>query len=486
MIELLGHGAAFLDFDQDGWLDVLLVGPRPVLYRNRGDGRFAAFDGGLERLPQAMYHGVAAGDVDNDGYPDLFISAFQGGVLLHNERGRGFRDITREQGLVGLTDWSTGASFADLDRDGRLDLILGSYVRYDRRHRVMCQTRGIPHECGPQFYSPQTPRVFRNTGRRLEDVTRAWGFDRSGGRNLGVVAVDLDEDGQLEVAFANDMSPGDLFVRKGARYENQGVVSGTAYRRDGTAHAGMGIDVGDYDRDARQDVVVTAFNWHGASLYRNAWGLIYKDEAYAAGVGAATWQYVGFGSLFVDLDNDTWLDLFIVNGHVFEEAAGIFPGLSFEEPSVLLYNHEGRFYEASSKLEGAAAAPILGRGLARGDYDNDGRIDLLVVNEQGQVQLLHNESSSRDHWLSIRLKDRNGRDGYGATVRAEVDGRVLVASCHADGSFLSASDPRIHLGLGRATGVSSLTVQWVSGRRERFGPLEVDRRIELVEGTGRL
>lgn len=487
--ETLGHGAAFLDFDRDGWVDVFLVGERPALFRNLKNGRFQRIDAGLDRLRPAPYVGVAVGDYDRDGYPDLMLTAFRGGTLLHNEKGRALRDVTREAGLSAtLSGWSTAASFADLDRDGLLDLIVARYIDYDPARRIMCVRNGTDNECGPVAYTPQKPLVYRNLGGgRFREVGKEWGFDASAGRTLAVVAADLDLDGQPEVVMANDLSPGDLFVRRPAevRFENQGVASGTAFNRLGQLRGGMGVDVGDYDQDGMLEIVEMGFSYQGANLFHRIGPHVYKDLASDKGVKVATFPWVSFGSLFLDLDNDGWLDLFITNGHIYKESPAAYNS-PFLQPLVLLYNYRGTFYNLPAKLTGRAAEPMLGRGLAAADYDQDGRLDLLVVDDSGHVVLLHNETRPAGHYLSLRLLDRHGQDAYGATLLAQVGGRTRVASCHADGSYISSSEPRIHLGLGAAAAPEvPVAVQWLSGRRERFGPLAADRRVELREGTGR-
>ncbi|MCS6914080.1 MAG: CRTAC1 family protein, partial [Myxococcota bacterium] len=445
-------------------------------------GRFVRH-AGLASLPPGDYFGVAVGDYDRDGYPDVYLSALSGGRLLHNEGGRRFRDVTQAAGVAEPGRWSSAVTWADLDRDGLLDLVVGHYVRYEVERRVLCQRHGIEFEC-PQSFPPDVPAAYRNLGDgRFADMTATWGLDRSGGRTLGIVTADLDGDGQVELVLANDMAPGDLFVRQGEAFENQGVASGTAYSR-GRLRSGMGVDVGDFDRDGRLDIVEMSFAWQGASLLRNIQGLLYRDVAFPTGVGEGTRRYVGFGSLFVDLDNDGWLDLFITNGQVYKNAEQLFPGTTFAEPSVLLYNHRGRYVDLSDRLVGRAREPIVGRGLAAGDYDRDGRLDLLVVDQMGQVQLLRNETHPVGHWLSVRLRDRAGVDVQGAQVWITIGSERRVAVAHNDGSYVSASEPRVHLGLGTARGVDELSVRWPSGRWERFGPLPADRRVDLREGEG--
>ncbi len=482
----VGYGAAFLDFDADGWEDILLVGPQPALFRNLHNGRFARISAGLNDLPKLNYLGIGVGDYDRDGFPDVFLSGYRGGVLLHNEHGKRLRDVTREAGIDVHGGWTSAVTFADLDRDGWPDLIVGHYLRFDPNRRRMCQRNGLSFDCGPGAYAGDQPQVFRNVRGHFQDLTKAWGFDASSGKNLGVTAVDLDGDGQVEVVFTNDLAPGNLFVRHGDRFEDQGIASGTAFNRQGLLRFGMGVTVADFDGDGKLDMAMTDFEYRGVSLFRNLGNLVFKDVSGERGVKAATYPWVGFGILFADLNNDGWLDLLVANGHILSNSEEVF-GTPYREPLQLLYNKQGQFSSMPDTLQGKAALRIVGRGMCMADYDHDGRLDILVVNDEGAPLLLHNESMSGNHYLSVRLRDRQGPtygEGQGATIFAEIAGKTHVVPCPAGGSYSSVSDSRIHVGLGLATEVSALTVQWPSGRRERFGPYSADGRIEIREGTG--
>ncbi len=483
----MGNGAAFLDFDGDGWVDVLLVGPQPQLYRNLRNGRFARVAAGLENLPKLQYMGVGVGDYDRDGFPDVFLSAYHGGVLLHNEHGQHLRDVTHNVGIDVHNGWTSAVAFADLDRDGWPDLIVGHFLVYERSKMRMCQRNGISFDCGPPAYAGERPQVFRNLGGRFQDMTHAWGFDASSGKNLAVSAVDLDGDGQVEVIMANDSAPGDLFRRKGDRFEDQGIASGTAFSPVGAIRAGMGVTVADFDHDGKLDLAMSDREYTGASLFHNIGKLLYKDVAGESGVKAATFPLVGWGILFADLENNGWPDLLVANGNINPDSQQAL-NQPFKQPLVLLYNREGKFFNLTGKLEGRAARPIMGRGMCLADYDHDGKLDVLVVDNVGTVMLLHNESPKTGHYLSVRLRDQEGEsfgEGTGATVFAEVGGQERVFPVAAGDSYISASESRVHIGLGTATLVPLLTVQWPSGRRERFGPFPADQRIEIREGTGK-
>ncbi len=489
-----GQGAAFVDLDADGWVDILLVGPRPQFFRNLHNGRFLKTAIGLADLPEISYMGVAVGDYDRDGFPDVFLSAFHGGVLLHNEHGKRLREVNQAAGIDVHAGWTSAVTFADLDHDGWPDLLVGHYLDYDRKKHKICQARGVDIECGPLAYGAEKPQVFRNLGGgHFQDFTKPWGFDSSSGKNLGVLVADLNGDGQVEVIFANDQAPGDLFVRKGPGFENRGVTSGTAFNRLGVVRAGMGIDVADYDHDGRLDLAFTGFIYQGANLLHNIGPLQYKDAAGDRGIKVATFPYVGFGILFADVDNDGWPELIMANGHVDAKAKEAFDS-ELKQPLQIMYNQEGMFYDISKKLD-EKTAHILGRGLAAADYDHDGRVDLLVVDGDGATLLLHNETEHPGHYLSIGLKEQPdpvgspGRSlatgvGIGATITARIGGQSRVFALVAGGTYLSVSESRVHMGLGKETSVPEVVVGWPSGRHERFGPFSADQRIEVQEGTG--
>jgi hypothetical protein len=490
--ETAGTGCAFLDVDGDGWLDILLVGePRCALYRNLGaaSGQTPRFQeitaaAGLDR--PGAWMGCATGDYDNDGRVDLFLTGYHCAALFHNEGGR-FRDVSRQLPLDPRA-WSTSAAFFDADGDGRLDLYAGAYVQFDPHAPQLCDFSGVQAACPPTYYDPQIGRLYRNLGPAgFADVTRAAGLEGAHGKTLGVLAADLNGDGLTDLYLANDGMPGDLFRNRGGRFENRGTESGTAFNYASREQAGMGVDAGDYDGDGRPDLVVTTFQYEPTSLYHNEGRGLFTEEAFAAGIGDATLNRLGFGVRFFDADNDGDLDLIEANGHVQDNAARIFPGVTYRQSTLLFENLGGRHFRDVSALAGEALSrPIVGRGLAVGDFDNDGRLDVLIADLEGAPLLLHNKSPSAGHFLTVRLVgSRSPRDGTGARVAVRAGGRLQVREGGTGGSYLSANDPRLHFGMGTARIVDSVTVRWPSGITQTLRNFPGDRELIVTEAARR-
>lgn len=472
ILETAGHGCAFLDVDGDGWLDVLLVGqPRCALYRNLGsrDGEPPRFEeitaaAGLDRAGYWM--GCAVGDFDNDGRPDLLLTGYRRAALFRNEGGR-FRDVSAAIPLPRHL-WTTSAAFFDADGDGWLDLYIGAYVRFDRTTLQLCDFAGVEAACPPTYYDAEVGRLYRNLRNgRFADVTRGAGLESSHGKTLGVAAADYDADGDTDLYLANDGMPGDLFRNEGGRFVNVGHESGTAFNHASREQAGMGVDWGDYDGDGRLDLVVTTFQYEPTSLYRGEERGIFREEAFPAGIGDPTLSRLGFGARFFDADNDGDLDLIHANGHVQDNAGRLYPGVTYAQTTQLFENlGTGRFRDVSAAAGAGLRQAIVGRGLATGDYDNDGDIDVLVANLAGGPLLLRNDTAASRH-LTVRLRGRQSpRDGTGARLLLRAGGRTQVREAGTGGSYLSASDPRVHFGLGEAEAIESLTVQWPSGRSQ--------------------
>ena len=490
ILQTIGNGCAFLDYDGDGNLDILLVGPALALYRGDGHGHFTDISHatGLDRF-HGNFLGCAVGDYDNDGFDDLYISGFRAALLLHNDHGAGFTDVTREAGLKPLP-WGTSCAWGDLDGDGFLDLYVCCYVDFGPAAKQLCMVKGrdgkqIQLACEPGSYRGLKGVLYHNLGgKRFEDVTRSWGADRTEGAGLGAAFADFDGSRRQALAVANDERPGDLFQNAGGgRLRNIGAQSGTATDA-GHVHGGMGIDWADYDNDSKPDLFVATFEGQVKDLYRNQGDGLFQDASSALGILHFTRSTVAFGCKFLDADNDGWLDLLIANGHTYDNVADILPGRHYRQPTQFLYNVTGsRFIDASSTAGLDHLAPIVGRGLAIGDYDNDGRVDALVVDSEGAPQLLHNETAAPGHWLSIQLVGtKSNRDGYGATVTVRADGLTQTRLCHADGSYLSSSDRRVHVGLGAATLVS-LSVLWPDGHTDTWKDVAADRQVTLKEGA---
>ena len=466
----IGNGCAFLDYDGDGNLDILLVGPAPALYQGDGKGKFkdVSVETGISALKGYLL-GCAVGDYDNDGHPDIYLSGYREGRLLHNQGGKRFADVSASSGLK-PQPWGSSAGFADLDGDGALDLYICNYADFSPETKPqLCKFQTKDHgdvlsSCGPRYYTGIKGAMYHNVGGKFVDVTKQWGFDTHNGRGLGVAFADIDNSGRIAVAVANDEAPGDLFARQGTAmaFENIGEVSGTARDRSGSVHGGMGVDFGDYNNDGKFDLFVATFRNEAKALYRNDGGSLFTDISYPAGVARPALPYVTFGAKFLDFDNDGWQDIILCNGHVQDNIKQI-ENVDYPQPVVLMRNSApGQFEDATQSSGIGSLSPIVGRGLASGDYDNDGKIDVLIVDSEGSPLLLHNEGGA-NNWIGFRLLDKSGRDAYGAIVTVKAGGLTQTKICQSAGSYMSASDPRTLFGLGTATKIESATVRWPGG-----------------------
>src|SRR5262245_9744879 len=504
ILETTGAGAAFLDYDGDGRLDIYLVNgrtlhqagepPRSALLRNEGGGRFGDVTTRAGVGRSGWGQGVAVGDVDNDGAVDLYLTFFGENVLLRNNGDGTFTDITVKAG-VAAGGWSTSAAFADYDSDGDLDLYVARYVDFDLQRAALpgsqpnCRYAGLPVMCGPRGLAGQRDVLYRNNGDlTFSDVTSAAGeLDREAYRGLGVVFGDYDDDGRPDLLVANDANPNLLFHNEGnGTFAEVAFEAGVAYDEDGRERAGMGVDLGDYDNDGRLDAVITNFQGQPHALYRNLGRGQFQETTWPSGIGAATLAYLGWGTRFADLDNDGWSDLVFVNGHVYPEVDRYGLEETFEQRTQVFRNQrDGRFAD----LTAAAGAPLAvrraGRGAAFGDYDDDGRVDVLVTGLNERPTLLHNETAPSGHWLSVTLRGRrSNRDGIGARLTLQAGGQQQVREVHTDGSYLSQSDRRAHFGLGPALSADSLEVRWPSGVVDRLSNVGADRRLWIEEGRG--
>jgi hypothetical protein len=494
ILQTIGNGCAFLDYNNDGNLDILLIGPKLALYKGDGKGHFTdvTAETGLDKL-QGHFLGCCVGDIDNDGYDDIYISGYRTGILLHNEPGhnpanRVFRDITRQAGIK-PQPWGTSCAFADLDGDGYLDLYIANYVSFDpRKDLVLCPYHGLLTGCGPNDYDAAKGTLYHNEhGLRFRDVTQTWHAASTHGKGLGVAFADFDGSGHASLAVANDLQAGDLFQNAGGhKLSNIGMASGTALDPTGDKHAGMGIDWGDYDNDGKLDLFVTTFGNETKCLYHNDGGGVFSYRSEEAKVDRPTLPYVGWGCKFLDADNDGRLDLLIANGHV-QDNIDRFDKATYRQPTLLLHNLGGKpvTFEDASRSSGLAQLPaIVGRGLAVGDFDNDGRMDALVVDSEGRPLLLHNETNvPASSWIGFRLigAGRSGRNAYGALITVTTDKQKLVRQCQAGGSYLSSSDSRVHFGLGHDA-IRSIAIRWPDGQVQNLPPVQPGRYITITEG----
>lgn len=482
----IGNGAAFVDVDNDKNLDIVLVGQRVTLFRGNGLGGFAE-DKDTFRNLKGYFLGCTVGDYDNDGFQDIYLTGYRDGRLLRNVHGKTFTDVTK---LAGLTpqQWGTSASFADFNRDGRLDLFVANYAKFSATTKPqLCSFNGILSSCGPRFYDPERASLFVNMGGgRFKDVSSAARADKVSGRGLGVAVLDFNFSGQDSIAVANDELPGDLLINKGMKFTNDGPNSGTAYDGEGRAHGGMGIDWGDYDNDGKPDLVVATFSHEVKSLYHNEGAGFFIDKSTLTGLSDSVQPFITFGIKFLDANNDGLLDLLLANGHVQDNIADVDKSSTYRQPIFYLENVDGsRFVDKNTTSGVAAIAPLVGRGLAVGDYDNDGRMDALVVDSEGKPTLLHNEAVKCGHYVRIKLVGTaSNRAAHGAILRLTLpNGKILLRHCQTDGSYLSASDVRIHFGLGDQASIKSLTVTWPSGLVSVFQNPPLDCDLTLKEGS---
>ncbi|MFM7321393.1 MAG: CRTAC1 family protein [Armatimonadota bacterium] len=463
-------GGAFLDYDRDGHLDIVTVGSAATrLWRGDGRGRFeeTTRTAGLEacgRWPM----GVTCGDLDNDGWTDI-VSTGYGRVMVSMNRSGRFVPVAAPAGIAVPADlWCTSAALGDIDGDGRLDVYVCGYLQTDPSNPRWCTVNGVRTACGPLDLPAQSGRLFRGLGAgRFRDVTRAWGVDRTEGRSLGALFWDHDGDGRIDLQVANDESPADLWRNTGKRFENVALAAGVSHNRDGHMIGGMGVATADVDGDLRPDLAVTTFAGEATCLYRQTEAGFFQDDGVESGVGAPTRPWVGFGCLFGDFDNDGNVDFATVNGHISSNAAAVSPGGRFAQPvQVFAGNGKGRFTEVP-----AGVADLVGRGLSAGDFDGDGRLDLLVVDIRGEARLLRNRTAGGNA-LRVRLiGKRSNRDGVGARVVVRRGDRAWAVQRTGGGSYQSASEDVLHIGLGAETGVDALEVRWPSGSVVRRGAL---------------
>jgi hypothetical protein len=481
--EALGAGCAMLDYDGDGWLDLFLVqgaplpgfrasGPLwPALYRNNRDGTFTDVTQAAGLAHEFYGIGVAVGDYDNDGHPDLFVTALGGNHLFHDEGGQFYRDVTRQAGVAGR-DLCTSAAWLDYDGEGRLDLFVCRYMDYSVATNRQCHDdRGRSAYCLPDVYEGTPSLLYRNSGDgTFTDVTTRSGIGRATGRALGVVSADFDGDGRPDIFVACDLMPNLLFLNQGGgRFREQAAAAGVSHGDSAVAYAGMGVDCGDYDGDGRPDLVVTNFQNEPVSLFRNNGDGTFTNESYHSGVGAPTLPYVKWGCRLVDLNMDGSPDLFIASGHVDDhhEARGSSPG--YPQPCQLLLNDgAGNFTDVSARCGSFFQRRQVARGAAFGDWDNDGAPDVLVTVDNGPAVLLRNDTPRRGNWIRVALQgDRCNRDGLGARVQASAGGRVQTQFVRSGTSYLADHDRRLLFGIGAAP-AAEVSVRWPCGSLQRL------------------
>jgi hypothetical protein len=500
LVETMGSGGLFFDYDGDGLLDIFLVDGGSVvdpalhrrarhrLFRNRGIAGFEDITSrsGITHRDYGM--GVCAGDYDADGFPDLYVTNW-GANQLYRNRGDGtFVDVTAAA-HVGDTRWSVSCAFADLDRDGDLDLWVVNYVDATRRDNPYCGDSRSDRRfyCHPLKYEPLPNTVYRNDGGAFTDVTAASGIGAFRSNGLGVVIADYDDDRLPDVFVANDTMPNFLFHNLGKwKFAESGLAAGFALAADGKARAGMGIDAGDYDGDGRLDVAVTNLDFEMHSLFRGLDRGLFADATSESGIGFPTLPFVGFGVNFLDFDNDGRLDIAVATGHILDNAPQFRPGATYAQRHLLFRNTtQRRFVEVGRGAGAAFNALKVSRGLATGDIDNDGDLDLLVTTNGQDAELLRNDGGNRSSavLLDLRSAAPNSR-AVGARVRVTTGERTQMRDVRAGSGYLSQSDLRLHFGLGAATSIDRLEVQWPSGRTESLTKVPADQIVVLEEGRG--
>jgi len=500
--ETMGPGVAFLDYDNDGWMDIYMVnsGPcdfytpdRPLknaLYRNNRDGTFTDVTDKAGVAGGTFGMGVAVGDYDNDGYPDILVTSYGRCILYHNNGNGTFTDVTDKAG-VAAPGWTTSAVWFDYDNDGRLDLFLCSFVEFGVGKHVFCGDNklGRRYYCIPRIFKPTPSRLFHNNGDgTFKETDAGTDIQKALGKALGVVATDINNDGRMDLFVANDTVQNFLFAnRGGGKWEEIGLPSEVGFSPGGQARSGMGVDSADFDQDGWQDLFVANVDQEMYSLYRNNKDESFTDVARENEVAQTTRLMSGWGLKFFDFDNDGNLDLFLANGHPDDQVDKYANQVRYREP-LLLFRGDGTGMRNISKQAGPVFEKSFpARGLAVGDYDNDGRLDVLVGNNGEAPVLLKNNGGPGNHWVGLRLQGTNcNRDAVGALISWSVAGVKRSRLKTAGGSYLSSHDPREVLGLGAATRLDWLEVRWPlpSGRIERYTDIPVDRYLGVVEGKG--
>jgi len=502
--ESTGAGCAFLDYDNDGWMDIYLVnsGPcdfwtpakplRNALYKNNRDGTFtdvtekAGVSGGGYGM------GVAVGDYNSDGFPDLYVTQYGRSLLYRNNGDGTFTDVTEKAG-VAAPGWASSAVWFDYDNDGKLDLFVCRFVDFSKLKHHPCNAPNIPalagvnEYCYPRIFDPMSSWLFHNNGDgTFTDVSRQMGITANPGKSWGAVATDINNDGWLDLFIANDTTANFLFVNRGGKkFEEIGFTAGVAYGPGGKARSGMGVDSADFDQDGWMDLFVTNLDHEFYGLYKNKHDESFDDQASATGIARASQMMSGWGAKFFDYDNDGNLDLFVANGHPDDLIGKINPAVTYAEPLVLFQNTGSGLKNVSAESGPIFSRPLSARGLALGDFDNDGAVDVLISVNDGPPVLLRNEAGRENHWLGIKLAGKKcNPDAVGARLAYQAGDLKQSRMKVGGGSYLSSQDPRMVLGIGKREKLDWLEVKWPlpSGATQRFTQLPVDRYITIVEG----
>jgi enediyne biosynthesis protein E4 len=509
IIETTGSGVAIIDYDNDGWPDIFLVNgttlepmlekgskPSSHLYHNNHDGTFSdvTHAAGLEFTGWGQ--GACVGDYDNDGFDDLYVTYYGTNRLYHNQGDGTFKEVAAAAGVAGDgRAWGTGCAFVDYDRDGKLDLVVANYVRFDLKtapqpgQGLMCVWKGTPVMCGPRGLEFSPNILYHNVGDgKFEDVSKTSGIEKTYAHYcFSASTLDYDDDGWPDIYVACDSTPSILYhnLRNGT-FADVAAEVGVAFNEDGREQAGMGSTIGDYDNDGRPDIFKTNFSDDSSSLYRNNGDGTFSSTIFAAGLSLNT-RFLGWGTMFMDVDNDGRLDILAVNGHVYPEVDTAHLGSTYREPRLLYWNvGDGKFKDISSQCGPGCTQPQSSRGLAIGDLWNDGRLSAVVNNMSGQPMLLVNQALNHNAWLGVVTRGaKSNRDGIGAKVTVIAGDHKFVQEVRSGSSYISSNDLRLHFGLGRDTNIDSIQVRWPTGSSEVFPGGRVDRFVTLTEGQGR-
>jgi enediyne biosynthesis protein E4 len=506
IIETTGTGVAIFDYDNDGWPDIFIVNgttlegvlpakaPTNHLYRNNHNGTFTDVTARTGLAASGWGQGVCVGDYDNDGWEDLYVTYYGKNLLYHNERGV-FQEVGESAGVAGSGKaWGTGCAFVDYDRDGLLDLMVANYVDFDLStapgpgERASCIWKGVPVMCGPRGLPWSKNILYHNLANgKFADVTSKAHIDQAAGHYaFSVSTLDYDDDGWPDIYIACDSTASILYHNKGdGTFSDVAITAGAAFNEDGRAQAGMGSTVADFNGDSKLDIFRTNFSDDTSTLYRNNGNSTFDDVTFAAGLGLHT-QYLGWGTMFFDFDNDGWPDLLLANGHVYPEVDKQHLGSSYQQPKILYHNNgNATFTDISADAGVAVNTSTSARGLAIGDLWNDGRLSAVISNMNARPSLLVNQVKSSNHWIAFRtIGTKSNRDGIGARISLSAGGRLRVDEVRSGSSYSSNNDMRVHFGLGPSSKIDFVLVRWPSGWTEKFLGLPVDSVHDLKEGTG--
>jgi len=503
-LETMGTGVAWLDYDQDGLMDLYFVqsGPtdlykpdhpmRSALYHNNGDGTFTDITEKAGVAAENHYgQGVAVGDYDNDGYPDIYVTGYGSAILYHNNDDGTFTDVTKKAGVGDEGNWSTSAAWIDYDKDGYLDLVVTNYIEWSPKNNLWCGEHrpGYRSYCHPGNYKGQKTKLYHNNhDGTFSDVSDSSGVGKPEAKGMGVVVADFNNDGWPDIAIANDTWPNFLFINKhDGTFQDVSFISGLAASEDGRYEAGMGIDAADVDGDGWQDVYITHLDFELNRLYHNNRDGTFTDVTFSSGIGNKAILLSGVSMKFLDYDNDGWPDILQLNGAMVDNVQLYHSEVTYKEPLLMFHNlGKGQFEKiADGALGPDFSRPIAGRGLATADFDNDGDIDVVTNNRGDYPSLLRNDGGNANHWLEVLLiGTKSNRDGVGASLKITADDFVHVEQSKGGMSYMSASDPRILFGLGKHTKIDSLEITWPSGQIDRLKDLPSDKIIAIKERVG--